>query len=79
MKAAVLVAPMDIKIKNIPKPICDENQVLVQISHMGICGTDTKIFNGEIPANMPLVQGHEAIGKIIEGQYFRKRRSVRGR
>ena len=67
MKAAMLGKPMDIKIKDIPRPICDENQVLVQITHMGICGTDTKIFSGEIPANMPLVQGHEAIGKIVEG------------
>ena len=67
MKAALLRAPTNILITEIPKPTCHEGQVLVQISYMGICGTDTKIFSGGIPANLPVVLGHEAIGQIVEG------------
>jgi 2-desacetyl-2-hydroxyethyl bacteriochlorophyllide A dehydrogenase len=68
MKAAVLNAPTNIEIKEVHKPICSRGQVLVKISHMGICGTDLKIFNGDIPANIPMVLGHEAIGMIVEGK-----------
>lgn len=67
MKAALLRSPTDIVIEEVPMPIFSKDQVLVQISHMGICGTDLKIFNGDIPAALPVVMGHEAIGKIVEG------------
>ena len=67
MKAALLSAPTNILITEIPKPSCGKGEVLVQISHMGICGTDTKIYNGGIPANLPVVLGHEAVGQIAEG------------
>ena len=49
MKAALLRSPTDIVIEEVPMPIFSKDQVLVQISHMGICGTDLKIFNGDIP------------------------------
>ncbi|MBT5939892.1 MAG: alcohol dehydrogenase catalytic domain-containing protein, partial [Rhodospirillaceae bacterium] len=68
MKAALLTEPSKISISDMPMPVCGDGQVLVKISHVGICGTDTKIFDGGIPSNMPLVMGHEAVGEIVEGQ-----------
>ncbi len=68
MKAAVLTTPNNVSITKISKPICKEGQVLVRISHVGICGTDTKIFDGGIPSNLPVIMGHEAVGRIIEGK-----------
>ncbi|MEE3000673.1 MAG: alcohol dehydrogenase catalytic domain-containing protein [Pseudomonadota bacterium] len=67
MKAALLSAPDNIAIAEVSQPACGAGQVLVKISHMGICGTDTKIYNGDIPANLPVILGHEAIGEIVEG------------
>ncbi len=67
MKAALLTEPSTVSITNMPMPICGDGQVLVQISHVGICGTDAKIYSGGIPASLPLVMGHEAVGAILEG------------
>lgn len=68
MKAVLLSGPRDVSITDQPMPVCGAGQVLVRISHVGICGTDTKIFDGSIPSNMPLVMGHEGVGEIVEGQ-----------
>ncbi|MFP6712957.1 MAG: alcohol dehydrogenase catalytic domain-containing protein [Rhodospirillales bacterium] len=68
MKAALLSEPNKVAITDRPTPTCGAGEVLVKISHVGICGTDTKIYSGGIPANTPIVMGHEAVGEIIEGQ-----------
>ena len=68
MKAALLNGPSDVTITDRATPACGEGQVLVRITHVGICGTDTKIYDGSIPANYPVVMGHEGVGEIIEGQ-----------
>ncbi|MDH3641732.1 MAG: alcohol dehydrogenase catalytic domain-containing protein [Gammaproteobacteria bacterium] len=48
----------------IPAPAADE--CLVQVSHSGICGTDLKIFQGEIPVGYPLIMGHEMAGTLVQ-------------
>jgi 2-desacetyl-2-hydroxyethyl bacteriochlorophyllide A dehydrogenase len=68
LKVALLTEPTNVVMTEMKMPTCSKGHVLVRISHVGICGTDTKIFNGEIPANVPVVMGHEAIGIVIEGQ-----------
>ncbi len=40
---------------------------------LGICGTDLKIFTGRIPAQFPIVPGHEMVGEVLaapEGSSF---------
>ncbi len=68
MKAALLNGPSEVMITDRATPACGEGQVLVRITHVGICGTDTKIYDGGILANYPVVMGHEGVGEIIEGQ-----------
>ena len=68
MKAALLTEPTSVTVTEVEMPTCTKGHVLVKISHVGICGTDIKIFNGGIPANLPVVMGHEAIGIVIEGK-----------
>lgn len=48
---------------NIPE--CGEEEAIIQIKYAGICGTDSHIFNGDIPrAKPPLVMGHECCGFV---------------
>ncbi len=68
MKAMVLVEPEKIELREIEMPIPGAGEVLIKISHAGICGTDTKIFSGAVPSVMPLVIGHEIVGEIAEGR-----------
>ncbi|CAG8599920.1 45773_t:CDS:2 [Gigaspora margarita] len=47
-----------------PKPLDDED-IEVEISHCGICGTDLHtIKSGWAPAMYPVIVGHEIVGKV---------------
>jgi D-arabinose 1-dehydrogenase-like Zn-dependent alcohol dehydrogenase len=68
-KAAVLVEygkPLEIRELEIPE--VEPNGILVKVEMAGICGTDIHQWKGELgkKAPLPLVPGHETVGKIIE-------------
>ena len=67
MKAMVLRAVGDLQVSDVPSPSPKAGEVLVCVTHSGICGTDLKIFNGGIPVHHPLIMGHEMIGHVVEG------------
>jgi 2-desacetyl-2-hydroxyethyl bacteriochlorophyllide A dehydrogenase len=67
MKAMVLHAPRDLRAAEVERPTLGQDQVLVRVTHSGVCGTDLKIFNGAIPVRYPLIMGHEMIGEVVEG------------
>jgi S-(hydroxymethyl)glutathione dehydrogenase/alcohol dehydrogenase len=49
------------------KPIAtDAGEVRVRIHATGVCHTDLSVINGVIPANPPMVLGHEGAGEIVE-------------
>ena len=49
--------------REIPKP--GENEVLIKIHACGVCRTDLHVVDGDIPANYPIVPGHEIVGEVI--------------
>jgi len=49
---------------NIPKPKDDE--VLIQVKSVGICGSDIPIFKGIRKVDYPLIPGHEFSGVIVK-------------
>src|SRR5205809_2075243 len=64
MKAMVLRAPSDLVLDEVPRPHVDGREVLVRVTHSGICGTDFKIFSGAIPVAYPRIMGHEMVGEV---------------
>jgi len=52
--------------EKIETPAAEDGDVLVRVSHSGICGTDLGIFRGGIPVAYPRIMGHEMIGEIVE-------------
>ncbi len=66
MKAMVLRAPRELAADNVAIPKLSAGQVLVRVTHSGVCGTDLKIFNGAIPVRYPLIMGHEATGEVVD-------------
>ncbi|GAA2358148.1 zinc-dependent alcohol dehydrogenase family protein [Saccharopolyspora halophila] len=66
MKAAALIAPETIEIIDIPEPHCGPDEVLVRVTAVGLCGTDSAVVRGSRPVpNMPWVLGHEGVGEIV--------------
>jgi 2-desacetyl-2-hydroxyethyl bacteriochlorophyllide A dehydrogenase len=66
MKAMVLRAPSDLVEDEVARPQPGPGQVLVRITHSGVCGTDYKIYNGSIKVPYPLIPGHEMAGEVVD-------------
>lgn len=50
-----------------PRPVPGPGEVLVRVSHVGVCGTDLKIRAGAMGLDVvPLVMGHEVAGVVAE-------------
>lgn len=64
MKAALLVGPQKIEIRDLPAPVPGEGEVLIRVREAGICGTDFAKYQGELGGNFPIIAGHEAVGEI---------------
>jgi threonine 3-dehydrogenase len=71
MKALVKTKPeVGLWLEDVSPPLVGPNDVLIKIEKIAICGTDTHIYNWDEWAQqhvpLPLVIGHEFIGKVIE-------------
>ena len=77
MRALVFHGPGDKGWDEVPEPkIDDDEDVIVQIDAVTICGTDLHILKGDVPEVKPgRVLGHEAVGTIVDtGTAVRNRR-----
>jgi L-iditol 2-dehydrogenase len=64
MKAAVLLAPFEFKIRELPTPTPSDNEILVKLEACGVCTLEQRIYSGKMDFPLPSVLGHEAAGKI---------------
>ncbi|MCF0134638.1 MAG: alcohol dehydrogenase catalytic domain-containing protein [Blautia sp.] len=63
----VMTAPGVIEFREIEVPKITEDQVLVKIMNIGICGSDIHVYHGEHPfTSYPVTQGHEVSGEVME-------------
>jgi 2-desacetyl-2-hydroxyethyl bacteriochlorophyllide A dehydrogenase len=66
MKTAFFVGKNKMEFREIPKPLIAEDDVLVKVMAMGVCGTDLQFYKGIRKINFPHISGHEASGEIVE-------------
>jgi alcohol dehydrogenase, propanol-preferring len=72
MKAAVLRQfKSPLVIEDVPRPLVEMNEVLIQVEACGVCHSDVHVADGDWPqfasiTKMPLIPGHEIAGKVIE-------------
>jgi 2-desacetyl-2-hydroxyethyl bacteriochlorophyllide A dehydrogenase len=65
MKAAVLLAPEDLIMKDVEVPKIGADEVLFQPKQIGICGSDVTFYLGHRPVPYPFILGHEVVGHIV--------------
>ncbi len=57
-------------LRDVPKPVCRPNDVLIKVHYAGVCGTDLHIWEWDAWASgrlrPPVVIGHEFAGAIVE-------------
>jgi propanol-preferring alcohol dehydrogenase len=69
MRAMVLDAPgTELRPADLPVPTRAAGEVLVEVVACAVCRTDLHVVDGELPdPNLPLVPGHQIVGRVIEG------------
>ncbi|MDG5486942.1 NAD(P)-dependent alcohol dehydrogenase [Mycolicibacterium gadium] len=69
MRTAVLIEPGRIEMEQRPVPTPRAGDVLIRVSSVGVCGSDTHYYRhgrvGGFVVEKPLVLGHEAAGTIV--------------
>jgi len=66
MKVLQYFGKQDLRFVDLPEPQIQEDEVLMKINKVGICGTDLHIYNGGMNVQTPLVLGHEFVGDIVK-------------
>src|SRR5215470_6165654 len=72
MKAAVLHEfKKPLALEQVPRPVPEANEVLIQVEACGVCHSDVHVADGDWPqftgiTKRPLILGHEIAGHVIE-------------
>ena len=68
--SAVLYAAGDLRIEDRPEPQPGEDQVVVEVTAVGICGSDVHYYDhgriGDYIVVDPMIVGHESAGLIVD-------------
>src|ERR1700733_4391712 len=70
MKAALLKKPGPVESNplsfvELPVPRANDTEVVVRVSHCGVCRTDLHVVEGELPPRKsPVIPGHQVVGTI---------------
>ena len=57
---------MPLVLTRAPEPVPAAGEVLIDVEACGVCRTDLHILEGEVPARLPLIPGHQAAGRVSE-------------
>lgn len=66
MKALVLHAVNDIRLKDVKEPVLCKGQALVKVHACGICGSDIPRIYVNGTYHFPTIPGHEFAGEVVE-------------
>ena len=66
MLQQLMTQPGHIEFREVPIPPIQENQALIKIQYIGICGSDIHVYHGKHPfTSYPVTQGHEVSGEVV--------------
>ena len=70
MRALYLKEKLVFEEKNIPAPVPKNDEVLIKVNSVGVCGSDVHYWEygkiGSFIVKEPLILGHEISGEIVE-------------
>lgn len=72
MRAFVITGPGAGAVADVPEPIAEPGQVIVEVDRVGVCGTDVEFYRGDMvylrtgDASFPVRIGHEWCGRVVD-------------
>jgi alcohol dehydrogenase, propanol-preferring len=61
------VANSPLKLVDLPPPVPGPGQIVIQVSHCGVCHTDLHTVEGELPLErLPVIPGHQVVGQVVD-------------
>lgn len=71
-QASINTAPL--QSDDVPVPSPGPSELLVQVEACAICRTDLHVIEGDLPpVTMPIVPGHQVVGRVVGGGEFARR------
>ena len=64
--AMVQTGPRQLEARDVPIPDIDEDSAILELEACGICGSDLEQYHGVIKVNLPVIPGHEPLGRIAK-------------
>ena len=65
MKALLMRAPKDLRFEEVPVPEIQEDEVLIKVMAVGVCGSDIPRMLTYGAHVSPIIPGHEFAGKVV--------------
>lgn len=65
-RIAILTGEKHIEIKTLPLPEINDDEMLVKVEAVGICGTDVHEYKGDPFGYIPIHLGHEGTGEVVK-------------
>ena len=65
MKAVFTGADAKSQVVTVQDPEKIPGHAIVEVAAAGICGTDRHIIEGDFPAQLPRILGHEISGRVL--------------
>ncbi|MEM2289388.1 MAG: zinc-dependent alcohol dehydrogenase family protein [Candidatus Hadarchaeales archaeon] len=77
MKAAVLrrtanIEEYPLSLEELPAPSPAEGEILIRISVCGICRTELDEVEGRLKTKLPVIPGHQVVGRVEEGAGYER-------
>jgi 2-desacetyl-2-hydroxyethyl bacteriochlorophyllide A dehydrogenase len=74
MRAAIRTAPRRVEVVDVSEPARRDDEALVRVEYVALCGGDLQYFRGPMPfrdaipgyADRPYIVCHEAVGTVVE-------------
>ena len=67
MRALIIQKPGEASVETVPEPVRKENEVLLRVRMIGMCGSDLNSFRGKNPlVQFPRIPGHEIAATVAE-------------
>lgn len=77
MKALVYTGPHTLAFREEPDPVPRNDEVVVRVDAVGICGSDMHAYHGiDSRRPAPLILGHEAAGVALSGRFEGRRVTI---